>query len=96
MEAGARARGRGGRRHAGARGQAWATASRIEPWDYRYYAEKVRKARYDVDDDEVAPYLQLDKLREGMFWVAGELLGLRFRGGAGRAGGAIPTSASGR
>src|SRR5688572_20041394 len=50
----------------------------IEPWDYRYYAEKVRKARFDVDDDEVAPYLQLDKLREGMFWVAGELLGLAF------------------
>ena len=50
----------------------------IEPWDYRYYAEKVRKERFDVDDDEVAPYLQLDKLREGMFWVAGELLGLEF------------------
>ena len=50
----------------------------IEPWDYRYYAEKVRKARFDVDDDEVAPYLQLDQLREGMFWVAGELLGLKF------------------
>jgi peptidyl-dipeptidase Dcp len=50
----------------------------IEPWDYRYYAEKVRKARFDVDDDAVAPYLQLDQLREGMFWVAGELLGLAF------------------
>ena len=51
---------------------------RIEPWDYRYYAEKVRKQRYAIDNDEVAPYLQLDKLREGMFWVAGELLGLEF------------------
>ncbi len=50
----------------------------IEPWDYRYYAEKVRKARYDLDDNEIKPYLQLEKLREGMFWVAGELLGLRF------------------
>jgi peptidyl-dipeptidase Dcp len=50
----------------------------IEPWDYRYYAEKVRKAKYDIDEDEVMPYLQLEKLREGMFWVAGELLGLRF------------------
>ena len=50
----------------------------IEPWDYRYYAEKVRKARYDLDDHEVKPYLQLDKLREGMFWVAGELFGWRF------------------
>ncbi len=50
----------------------------IEPWDYRYYAEKVRKARFDVDDNAVTPYLQLEKLREAMFWVAGELLGLRF------------------
>jgi peptidyl-dipeptidase Dcp len=50
----------------------------IEPWDYRYYAEKVRAQRYQIDNDEVAPYLQLDKLREGMFWVAGELLGLAF------------------
>ncbi len=53
-------------------------ADPIEPWDYRYYAEKVRKARYDLDENEVKPYLQLEKLREGMFWVAGELLGLRF------------------
>ena len=50
----------------------------IEPWDYRYYAEKVRKARYDLDQNEVKPYLQLDKLREGMFWVAGELFGFNF------------------
>ena len=51
---------------------------KIAPWDYRYYAEKVRKAKYDLDASEVKPYLQLDKLREGMFWVAGELLGLSF------------------
>ena len=50
----------------------------IEPWDYRYYAEKVRKAKYDVDDNEVMPYLQLENLREAMFWVAGELLDLHF------------------
>ncbi|MFM2109439.1 MAG: M3 family peptidase [Gammaproteobacteria bacterium] len=51
---------------------------RIEPWDYRYYAEKVRKAKYDLDTNELKPYLQLEKLREGMFFVAGELFGLRF------------------
>jgi len=50
----------------------------IEPWDYRFYAEKVRKAKYDLDANEVKPYLQLEKLREGMFWVAEQLLGLRF------------------
>jgi peptidyl-dipeptidase Dcp len=50
----------------------------IEPWDYRYYMEKVRKERYDLDQNEVKPYLQLDKLREGMFWVAGELFNFKF------------------
>ncbi len=39
----------------------------IAPWDYRYYAEKVRKAKYDLDQDEVKGYLQLEKIREGMF-----------------------------
>jgi peptidyl-dipeptidase Dcp len=51
---------------------------KIEPWDYRYYAEKVRKAKYDLDQNEVKPYLQLEKLREGMFWVAGQLFGFTF------------------
>ena len=50
----------------------------IEPWDYRYYMEKVRKERYDLDQDEVKQYLQLEKLREGMFWAAGELFNFRF------------------
>lgn len=50
----------------------------IEPWDYRYYMEKVRKQRYDLDQNAVKPYLQLEKLREGMFWVAGELFGFQF------------------
>jgi len=50
----------------------------IEPWDYRYYAEKVRKAKYDLASSEVEPYLQLEKLREGMFWVAGELFNFAF------------------
>lgn len=52
---------------------------KIAPWDYRFYAEKVRKAKYDLNLDEVMPYLQLDKLREGMFWSAGELYGLHFK-----------------
>jgi len=51
---------------------------RIEPWDYRFYSEKVRKSRYDLDQNEVKPYLQLEKLREGMFWVAGELFNFEF------------------
>jgi len=50
----------------------------IEPWDYRYYAEKVRRAKYDLDSNEVRAYLQLDRLREAMFYVAGELFGFQF------------------
>jgi peptidyl-dipeptidase Dcp len=52
---------------------------KIEPWDYRFYAEKVRKAKYDVDQDAVKEYLQLDKIRDGMFWAAGQVYGLEFR-----------------
>lgn len=51
----------------------------IEPWDYRYYAEKVRKAKYDLDQAEVKQYLQLDKIREAMFYVAGELFDFNFK-----------------
>jgi len=51
---------------------------KIAPWDYRYYAEKVRKERYDLDQNEVKEYLQLEKLREGIFWVAGELFNFNF------------------
>lgn len=50
----------------------------IEPWDYRFYAEKVRKAKYDLDSNEVKQYLQLEKLREGMFWAATRLFGYEF------------------
>jgi peptidyl-dipeptidase Dcp len=58
-----------GREHAGIK---------IAGWDYRYYAEKVRKAKYDLEMNEVKPYLQLERLREGMFWAAGELYGFTF------------------
>ena len=50
----------------------------IEPWDYRFYAEKVRKLKYDLDSDEVKQYLQLDKLTDAMFYVAGELFNYKF------------------
>jgi len=52
---------------------------KIEPWDYRYYMEKVRKERYDLDSNEVKQYLQLDKLREAMFYVAGRLFQFEFK-----------------
>lgn len=51
----------------------------IEPWDYRFYAEKVRFRDYDLDEAAIVPYLQLEKLRDGMFFVAEKLFGLHFR-----------------
>ena len=41
----------------------------IEPWDYLYYAEKVRKAKYDLDQNELKPYFELNKMRGGSFWI---------------------------
>jgi len=51
----------------------------IEPWDYRFYAEKVRKAKYDLDENEVKPYLELGNILQGAFYAAGRLYGLSFR-----------------
>ncbi len=51
---------------------------KIAPWDYRFYAEKVRKAKYALDSNEVKQYLQLDKLRDAMFYVAGRLFNFEF------------------
>ena len=50
----------------------------IEPWDYRFYSEKVRKLKYNLDSDEVKQYLQLDKLTDAMHYVAGRLLNFKF------------------
>jgi peptidyl-dipeptidase Dcp len=51
----------------------------IEPWDYRYYQEKVRKAKYDFSQEEVKPYFELNNILKGMFWAAGELYGYDFK-----------------
>ncbi len=51
----------------------------IEPWDYRYYQEKVRKQRYDLSQDEIKPYFELSNMINGMFWAAGQLYGLDFK-----------------
>ena len=51
---------------------------RIEPWDWRYYAEKVRKADYDLDEADVKPYFALEQVIAASFHVAGRLFGLAF------------------
>lgn len=50
----------------------------LEAWDWRFYAEKVRKARYDLEEAEVKPYFPLTAMVEAMFDCAGRLFGLRF------------------
>jgi peptidyl-dipeptidase Dcp len=50
----------------------------IEPWDYLYYAEKVRRERYAFDQNEVKPYFELSNIVQGAFWTAGRLYGLSF------------------
>jgi len=51
----------------------------IEPWDYLYYAEKVRRERFALDVDEVRQYFQLANMLDGAFYMAGQLYGLGFR-----------------
>jgi peptidyl-dipeptidase Dcp len=51
---------------------------KLEPWDWRYYAEKVKKARYDLDESEVSQYFTLENVRKGAFTVAHKLYGLTF------------------
>ncbi len=50
----------------------------LESWDWWYYAEKLRKAKYDLDENELRPYLSLEKVRNGMFAVATRLYGISF------------------
>ncbi|MCM4157070.1 M3 family metallopeptidase [Gramella sp. AN32] len=54
------------------------TNIKIEPWDYRYYAEKVRKEKYDLDSEEVKQYLELGNLTQALFFTAGELFNYKF------------------
>ncbi len=51
----------------------------LEGWDWRHYTEKVRKARFDLDPEAIAPYFEVSAVREGVFMVANHLYGLTFR-----------------
>ncbi len=51
---------------------------KLESWDWWYYAEKLRKEKYDLDESEIKPYFALNNVRDGMFYVANKLYGLTF------------------
>jgi len=52
----------------------------LQPWDWEFYAEQVRKARYDLDDAQEKPYFEIDNvLQNGVFYAANQLYGLTFK-----------------
>ena len=51
---------------------------KLESWDWWYYAEKVRKEKYDLDEDEIRPYFAIDNVRDGAFYISNRLYGLEF------------------
>ncbi len=51
----------------------------LQPYDWRYYSEKLRKEKYDLDDDLIRPYFSLDNVREGLFTVCNKLYGIEMR-----------------
>ncbi len=53
---------------------------KLEPWDWDYYAEQVRKAKFDLDESEIKPYFEYDRvLQDGVFYAANQLYGLTFK-----------------
>lgn len=53
--------------------------SQLERWDHAYYAEKVKQEKFNLSEDELKPYFQLDKVVDGAFQVAGKLFGIQFK-----------------
>jgi peptidyl-dipeptidase Dcp len=52
----------------------------LQPWDWQFYSEQVRKAKYDIDESEIKPYFELNKvLEDGVFYAANQLYGLTFK-----------------
>ena len=52
--------------------------SKIQPWDWAYYAEKVRKAKYALDEEELRPYFKMENVRQGVFDLTTKLFGLQY------------------
>lgn len=55
------------------------TGDRVEQWDYSYYSEKLKKEKYDLDDETLKPYFKLENVLEGVFTVANKMYGLTFK-----------------
>jgi len=55
------------------------TGAKLEAWDWRYYAEKLRKEKYDLDDEQLRPYFKLENVRDGIFELTKRLFGLQYK-----------------
>jgi peptidyl-dipeptidase Dcp len=51
---------------------------KLQSWDWWYYAEKIRNAKYNLDENEIRPYFELNNVRDGVFWTATQLYGITF------------------
>ncbi len=51
---------------------------KLEPWDYDFYAAKVKEQKYALNENQIRPYMKLENVRNGMFWVANKLYGITF------------------
>lgn len=52
---------------------------KLQPWDWRYYAEKIRKEKYNLDEEMLKPYFELENVKKGIFYLADKLYGLNFK-----------------
>ena len=51
---------------------------KVQPWDWSYYSEKLKAEKYDLNDEMTKPYFELEKVKQGIFWLANKLYGLKF------------------
>ena len=54
-------------------------AAHIQPWDFSYYSKKLKKEKYDISDDELKPYFELESVKKGVFGLAERLYGIKFK-----------------
>jgi peptidyl-dipeptidase Dcp len=52
---------------------------KLQPWDWRYYSEKLKKEKYDLDEEMLKPYFELENVKKGIFYLANRLYGLNFK-----------------
>ena len=51
----------------------------MQSWDWSFFSEKYKEQNYDLNDGMLKPYFELDRVKQGVFWLAGELYGLQFK-----------------